>query len=328
MHRIPRLVALLGLGLLCFAACSRSSSKGSASTVASSTSATTTTVASASSSTTAAIKTAQGPLPAPIPIAAQAGVASGLELLEATFHETTPFTLRFEQAAFSDHGGTLFAFVRNASAQPVEIQRAKLNGQDVSGIASLRWWRAWPKRIDPGQVTTVTLKAVDAPLAAGRDVILELEGTQGTTLRTRIALATPKLRLGYAACTPGRTGLRVFLRNEAPDPVEVTGLRLNGLEYLGRTRLLGGPVIPSGATAIAKVDVGRQLAPGEPLALRVRFEQGGKQTWVGAPLRAFDPWFPLGTWDSQMRPRPGRPEALPQAPGRPLRGRQRRSASP
>jgi hypothetical protein len=244
-------------------------------------------------------------LPAPQQIAPSIGVPLGthdLEVLEATFHKATPYTRHFEQSRFKDRGGTLFAFVRNISSRVIDLNEVRVDGRSVPD-GPLLWWRAWPTQIGPGEVSTVTVKATDLPLAEGNRAQLEIRGNGGAAAPAQVECATPAARIGHVACDLDAGLLKVFLRNDGFANVEVVGVRVNGDELLPRTTFAGasGATLAPRALTIARVHLAGSLLPGAPLALRLKLRwANGRTEWLGAPLRAFPTWFPLGTWAGSM----------------------------
>jgi hypothetical protein len=248
-----------------------------------------------------------GALGAPQPIPPATVIGGGgtdLELLDTSFLQSTPFTLRVESGGYDDRGGVLYAFVRNRSSRTVEIAEALVDGVTAPS-GTIRWWRAWPSRLDPGQVSTVTVKGTRQPLAEGSRPRLELRDSSGILLSEPVLCQTPQARLTAVHCVDERRKLQLYVRNEGTETVEIANVLVGGFDYTQRSSsALGGP-LPPGGMDITTVDLGSQLPSGAPLAIRLRLRwASGRIEYAGAGLRAFDPWFPLGTWDSRMTREP------------------------
>lgn len=198
-----------------------------------------------------------------------------------------------------NRGGLISAYVRNATAGPVNLRFWRLNGRDESLYRVDRrvvWDRTHRTTLAPGETTVVEINGLSADFAPGSpfrfawidDSWEEVGGTE-TTLRE------DPVQVAFIRVLPGRTGLEVFLRHSGDGWMDVLDLEVVGRAAAGpadwSVRRLTGPGL-----AIARLDLAAPLAPAELVIVKATLADATGRRSVFAHRRAFVDRFPIGTW--------------------------------
>ena len=123
-----------------------------------------------------------------------------------------------------DNGGVLCVFVQNTDDEPDGIDSITVyNGAGEMVVPD--GWLVWPPVMDDsnGQMSTVTIKGVEAPLAEGDAVSVVVHSINGARDSIFIpALETPAVRLANAIPSQDGETLFLYLRNDTGDAFPVS----------------------------------------------------------------------------------------------------------
>jgi|GEM_PF-1545418 len=232
---------------------------------------------------------------------------SGVELLLGTCYHKAVVGPQFgtlESTSAPDNGGLLYIFVENTGSDPdtvISVSATTGSGADVPIDA----WRAWPRAVQPistgNNVSSITIKSIDAGFAEGGIVNISIGFSSGATIQTTHQLSTPDLRLANAIPTQELDTLLVYFRNDGTTDYQLEGLSINEVDHgPSQMEILGGSdIIPSNRILIVKVWGYGPYQTNGPLAIRARFlEAGGADRYVSAGIRVVEPHFPIGSWNS------------------------------
>ena len=233
------------------------------------------------------------------------GLGAPLRLEGASFRRAAASPRVGETApALGVLGGTLHLFVRNPGPQPVTIESLLLEGvalDDLLPGQRVNWWRIWPQPVPAGGLAAITINARRPTLQEGGVARVEV-GSSAGSLSVSVPLHTCPVRISHVTFQgldgAPATRVAVFLRNDHPTRTyRVDRLYLDRpvtaeIRWLGRE-------IPPGHLAIATLSLRPALASGQAMMLRAQVSSGGARAEVAAPLRAFAPVFPIGTWNTE-----------------------------
>jgi hypothetical protein len=208
-----------------------------------------------------------------------------------------------------DNGGVLYVFVQNADDEPDGIDSITVyNG--VGEMVVPDGWLVWPPVMDDsnGQMSTVTIKGVEAPLAEGEAVSVVVHSINGARDSIFIpALETPAVRLANAIPSQDGETLFLYLRNDGDEYADVQGVFINDQWFDVTTdgtfsSLDESMGLDPGEMGIYDITAALDLSRTAPLAIRLQYVVGGifngQTHWVSAGIRVVSPDLPIGSWHS------------------------------
>ncbi len=199
-----------------------------------------------------------------------------------------------EETATPDLGGVLYVFIQNNDIAADGIDSITVyNGGDETAVPD--GWLVWPPVMDAsnGNISTVTIKGIAAPLAEGEAVSVVVHSTNGARGSIHIAeLVTPKLRLANAIPSQDGQTLFLYFRNDGTVDAEIEEVRINAQSWTFAGA--NTPIVPAGQVHILELTGELDLSEAAPLAIRVKYDD----TWVSAGIRVVPPTAPIGSWHS------------------------------
>jgi len=246
--------------------------------------------------------------------AASTASAQSVSILEgSSFHRAVvgqQYGVLESNPATADNGGVLYVFVANGGPQDDAVTTVTVYDGDGAQLQP-DGWLVWPPvmNVANGDMCTVTIKGIGAPLAEGSAVSVVVHTANGASDSIHIAeLFTPKLRIANAIPAQDGETLFLYLRNDGTEEALVGGIRVNMMWYPAEVDGVFSPVGGSLTVGPGKVAVFRVTAPGldltetAPLALRMRYDVGSffnsETFWVSAGIRVVPPDLPIGSWHS------------------------------
>jgi len=242
---------------------------------------------------------------------ADAARAQGLDLLEEySYHPATRSTF-YKEDWPEDSGGVLYGFVKNNGTAADGLAALEINGNPAADYDGIRWWRAWPPTLQPGEVGWFSIKATDAPLAAGAEAKIAWASRLGWRTEATVRCAPVDLRIANVLPSPGMDQLLLYLRNDGSNTLTIASVAINASQWTAASpelEAVGGSFeVPAGGLRILKLRPAASLRALAPLALRVQANaEAGPQT-AAVGMRLVQPEFPIGTWSTDL---PKEPEAM------------------
>lgn len=231
-------------------------------------------------------------------------LAQGISLLSgSTFHDASwdnDFGA-LEDASTPDNGGQMYLLLRNITSGNLVIDSVQV--QDLNGTAQVfDGWFNWPDTMTAanGNLTTLLVKGINAPLAEGSDVKIVVYANGEAHPFDFYDLATPSLRICNAIPSNDGNALWLYVRNDGASSITLDSLFLNDLSYsLAATgqmvTLFGASEMAANETRILNIQAGLDLSVLAPYAIRLKYND---DQWVSAAIRISPPEFPIGSWHS------------------------------
>lgn len=199
-----------------------------------------------------------------------------------------------EDTGTPDEGGVLYVFVQNTGAAPDGID--SITVYDGAGeIVLPDGWLVWPPvmNVANGDMCTVTIKGIGAPLAEGSAVSVVVHTANGARDSIFIpALETPGLRLANAIPSQDRGSLFLYLRNDGSADAALEEVSINDQSWFFPLGM--APIVAAGKVDILELTGDIDLSDAAPVAIRVKYDA----QWVSAGIRVVPPSMPVGSWHS------------------------------
>lgn len=223
-----------------------------------------------------------------------------------------------------NRGGMVSIYATNLSTVPIRWKEYLANGRGETYWqlgGRLSWSRQLEEDIPPGKTGVLEMCGITDELAEGKPFSFALRSGGWRPIATiQTTLREDPLQISYLRVLPGRQSVEAHLRYVGAGPIQMESIEVAGvptakLDWVGRELAAAGP-------SIARIDLERPLAPAELFVVRAVAKDGAGKRTTCAHRRAFDDFFPIGTWsaseDSLSLPlayhidtvvRPGQPNA-------------------
>ncbi len=211
----------------------------------------------------------------------------------------------YPQATSEFTGHHLQFFIKNISSTAAQVSSLAVNGTDFDslpnetanfgGVASTRWWTAWPQTCAAGDVAVVTMRLVNGDVlgAPGSNITLGLNYADSTSQELVGAPSTSDLWIPFVNVSEDRKVLTVYVGNRGSSALALPaggGITVNGASVVGT---LPSASLPPGAVVPVTVSQSTAYAEGRQLAIGVT-AAGGQTAW-GA-IRALPTFFGHTMW--------------------------------
>jgi hypothetical protein len=204
--------------------------------------------------------------------------------------------------------GTVRLLLHNEGKQEVRIRQVRLNGRDLEMLPNegAVWWRLTPTPLAPDAYGVLSLRLSEG--ATAREIVVAAETDAGETVGpvTCSRDRTPACDILAIRFGPGFDPCFVYVRNRSDAPVTVTGAQVNESEAGPPEQLRKFAPVPAHGVTCLPVPLGRRLAAGDGVTVRVALSSGEApfaylrafrsvpiQAWQSAdsrPEMSFDPW--------------------------------------
>lgn len=225
---------------------------------------------------------------------------ANIEIFDIRYHQSFKSDI-FDDSTDNDVGGTMFVFVRNNDTQPRILTNVTLNGTAMDTHVSngtLQFWRYWPDVIQPGQITCITAKAGDSPLAPGDSVTVGVTSSSGASDSDTATLRHPLIRIGSIIPSQDMKTVYIYMVNRDTVDYTVNEVWMNE-DVTSQCTFVGSATVGPEEVSIIKVSYSEPIEPMEFFMVRVRAEKSGAGNWwVACPYRMLPASIPLGTWSS------------------------------
>ncbi len=238
-------------------------------------------------------------------VGADAGARGG-ERLEVAYVHYRPARWETErvkefESEFPNKGGLVYVYFRNVSDEPVDLRYWRVNKQDESYWRLnhfVAWDRHYRPRLEPGQYDVLEINATTKDFREGAEFDFSyVDRSWKPAVRFNTTLTQDPVVISCIRVLPGMRDIETHVRYTGSTPIafediEVVGHPAASVEWAS-TKLAGA------GQSIARVKLDAPLSPSELLMLRLKTEQDGKTRDVFAHRRAFEDYFPIGTWSGK-----------------------------
>ena len=197
-----------------------------------------------------------------------------------------------------NEGGLLYLYLKNVCEKSVDLKFWRAQGKDESHWRLnhfIAWDRLYDSRLDPGELTVLEINALASDFAPGRPFSFAyVDRTWRPAIQYKAELRADPVQIACIRMLPGLQDLEVHVRYEGTAAIRLDGLDVEGqatADLRWTVQDLEGP-----GHAIARLRLAEAVRPAALLVLRLEVTVGGKTRAVYAHRRAFEDFFPIGTW--------------------------------
>ena len=200
-----------------------------------------------------------------------------------------------------NEGGFVTLYYTNISDEPQHFRYWKSNGEDESHWRLgdyMVWDRKYVGTLQPGETDVIELNAVTDDYALDAPFSFDwVTNNWRPTGLFETTLQEDAVQIALIRFSEGRTKAEVHIRYTGDDlirltDVEVLRREVTNLEWRGAN--LEGP-----GHAIARISFAQPIPEAALSIFRVKVDHGDTSRHVYAHRRAFDDWFPIGTWGNR-----------------------------
>jgi hypothetical protein len=193
-----------------------------------------------------------------------------------------------------NEGGLVYLYLTNTSDEKINLRYWRINDNDESYWRLnhyVAWDRMYDENLDPGQQTVLEINAITKDFGPGSPFDFSfIDSSWAPVLRASSSLVEDPVQISYIRVLPGMQEVEVHIRNEGD-----TALPLSSLEIAGREVAEVDWVsteLPARGTSIGRATLAQPL----PAASLLIVKAGVGDRQVYAHRRAFEDYFPIGTW--------------------------------
>ena len=199
-------------------------------------------------------------------------------------------------------GGLIYAYYKNISNKPITLAHWRWNNFDESvwRLDNLICWdRGYGSRINPGQTSVLEINAISEDFAENNDYNFEFisKNTWKSVLSHSGKLIKDKISIPLIRFKKGLRMIDIHVRNSGGKIIEIEEVEIIGKQKLA-SNILGRTLSPNGH-AIASIELKKALNDSELVIIKVNINENGKIRSVMAHRRAFEDYFPIGTWGAK-----------------------------
>ena len=200
-----------------------------------------------------------------------------------------------------NRGGLVHVYFTNTSDKPVGLRHYRLNGKHDSYYrlgGDIAWDRLLKGTVAPGDVGVLEINGISEEFASGKPFELTyIDRNWSPVGRTTSTLQEDRVQISCIRVIPGMSEVEIHVRHTGRETValesaEIVGVQTKSVRWSAQT--LAGP-----SHAIARVKLEDALAPSQLLIVNLTVTEGGTTRNVFAHRRAFEDWFPIGTWSNR-----------------------------
>ena len=199
-------------------------------------------------------------------------------------------------------GGLIYVYYKNTSNKPITLAHWRWNNFDESvwRLDNLICWdRKYGNKINPGQTSVLEINGTSKDFAENNDYNFEFisRNTWKSVLSHSGKLIKDQISIPLIRFKKGLRRIEIHVRNRGDKNIEIEEIEIIGKQKLG-LNILGRNLSPSGH-AIASIELKESLNESELVIIKVNINESGKIRTVMAHRRAFEDYFPIGTWGAK-----------------------------
>ena len=194
-----------------------------------------------------------------------------------------------------NQGGMVYVYFRNRGDKAVDLKYWRVNRQDESYWRLnhfVAWDRTYRRHLEPGDLSVIEINGITKDFAPGsRFSFAYVDRSWRPAGQHETTLEVDPIQIACIRVLPGMQELEVHVRYTGESAIRLESVAVEGHESIGqdwRGSELDGP-----GHAIARVKLSQPLQPSELIV--VKLDAGGGRR-VYAHRRAFEDYFPIGTW--------------------------------
>lgn len=199
-----------------------------------------------------------------------------------------------------NEGGLIYAYLRNISADPIDLRFWRVNNNDESYYRLnhfIAWDRVYSKHLEPDQSTVLEINALTDEFKPGERFSLSyVDGDYRPCLHAETMLNPDPVRIAYIRVREDLRTLDVHVRHDGKGEATLTGLEVVDHETAGAT--IHGESLQGPDNAVVTLTLAQPLTPGELIIVKANLNENGADRSVYAHRRAHADYFPIGVWHS------------------------------
>jgi len=198
-----------------------------------------------------------------------------------------------------NQGGLIYFYYTNISKNPIRLANWRWNDFDESVWRLdnlISWDRHYGNLVKPGQTSVLEINATSEDFKQGKPYTLELvsRDTWKPIVRYSGTLNKDHISIPLIHIRPGLKSLEIHIRNNSDTPVNLEEIELIGKQMIATEWV--GKSLNSRGHAIARVELAEPIKKSELIIAKIKIAERGSKRSVFAHRRAFEDFFPIGTW--------------------------------
>ena len=198
-----------------------------------------------------------------------------------------------------NQGGLIYIYYTNISKKPIRLAHWRWNNFDESVWRLdnlISWDRSYGKEMKPGQTSVLEINATSKDFKQGSPYAFEIisRDTWKPVVRHSGDLVEDHISIPLIRVRPGLSRLEIHVRNDSKKNAEIREVEVAGKKIV-KSHWVEKKLNPYGH-AIARVELSEPLRESELVIAKLKVTEGNKVRSVLAHRRAFEDFFPIGTW--------------------------------
>ena len=199
-----------------------------------------------------------------------------------------------------NRGGLIHVYFTNTSERPVGLRHWRLNGNHDSYYrlgGFLAWDRLLTHTVPPGGMGVLEISAISDDFAPGKPFRLGyIDRSWHAAGSVSTELHEDPVQISFIRVLPGMEEVEIHVRNKSDEPVELESVEMVGFET--KDVSWSSQRLDGVSHSIARVQLKSPLTASQLLIVKLTVKSDEERA-IYAHRRAFEDWFPIGTWSSE-----------------------------
>ena len=207
--------------------------------------------------------------------------------------------LREMENVHPNKGGLIYAYYTNISNKPITLAHWRWNNFDESvwRLDNLICWdRRYGSKINPGQTSVLEINAISKDFSEGSDYNFEIisKNNWKSVFCQSGKLIEDQISIPLIRFKKGLMRIEVHVRNNGGAIIQIDEIEIMGKQKI--TSKIVGRTLGPGGHSIGRIDLKAPVKESELVIAKINIIEDGKMRSVMAHRRAFEDYFPIGTW--------------------------------